>query len=169
MQGLKGFKGLHFWNDDAQIASLTVEKRFADANEEPGIYVEIALLDESDYSLGNKCNANSRLWVIDKQTGDIHRIGDNRHDALTVLHKIDENGKISNTEFEIHYHNMQNGDGGSCNDVEGYGYQILSTDCGFFDTPAAPIQEEYRDQIRGYLKAQGFDPDSGYWESESLN
>ena len=40
------------------------------------------------------------LWIRDKYSGRIHKIGDNPHDCLTV----DEEGTI-------HYHNLQCGDG----------------------------------------------------------
>ena len=39
-----------WWTDDSQVSSLTIEKRYADANEETGIFVEIALLDEGEWS-----------------------------------------------------------------------------------------------------------------------
>ena len=40
------------------------------------------------------------LYIKDKATGEIRRIGDDVHDQMT----IDENG-------ELHYHNLQNGEG----------------------------------------------------------
>ena len=158
---------LNYWGDDAQISSLTIEKRYADGNEEPGIWVEISSLEKYDNSVitpHHYCNGNSRLFVLDKRSGRIHRIGDEQHDSLIVMHKCDEQGHILDG-YEIHYENMQNGDGGTCDDVEGYGYQILSTEGGFFDTPVCPIQIEHREEIRKYLIEQGYDPDDGYWES----
>lgn len=159
---------LGFWGDDAQISSLAIEKRYADANEVTGIFVEICSLSEKDKTAfdgyDNSCNLTSRLFVLDKHSGRIHRIGDEQHDSLIVMHKFDESGHITD-EYEIHYSNMQNGDGGTCNDDEGHGYQILSTESGFFDTPVCPIQIEYRKEILQYLKDQGEDPYGGYWES----
>lgn len=67
------------------------------------------------------CNGLSRLYVLDKTNGRIHRIGDDRHDALDVR------------EDGIHYHNLQNGDGGSCEDVDGYGYVIIRSESGFLN------------------------------------
>lgn len=40
------------------------------------------------------------LYIRDKYSGTIHRIGDDVHDCLSV----DEHGTV-------HYHNLQNGDG----------------------------------------------------------
>jgi len=71
-------------------------------------------------------NPRSRLidlYVRDKQSGKVHRIGDDRHDHLTV----DSSG-------QVHYYNLQNGDGcysGDGNHVNGvvvsgaYGYEFV--------------------------------------------
>jgi len=40
------------------------------------------------------------LWIRDKYSGRIHKIGDNSHDCLTV-----------DDEGTVHYYNLQNGDG----------------------------------------------------------
>lgn len=55
------------------------------------------------------------LYVRDRFSGEIHRIGDNQHDMLT----IGEDG-------ELHYQNLQNGDG--CKTGEnhlGAGYEFV--------------------------------------------
>lgn len=55
------------------------------------------------------------LYIRDKYSGNIHRIGDNPHDMLTV----DRNGII-------HYSNLQNGDG-CVSEITGkeYGYEFV--------------------------------------------
>ena len=40
------------------------------------------------------------LYIMDKQTGDIWRIGDNKHDMLTIT-----------DDGQLRYHNLHNGDG----------------------------------------------------------
>lgn len=60
------------------------------------------------------------LYVIDKESGRIHKIGDDRHDSFWVSH-----------DGVLHYHNLQNGDGCS---GDGYkngalsGYAFLPQD-----------------------------------------
>lgn len=99
---------------------------------------------ENELAKNNTCNGCSRLYVLDKQSGRIHRIGDDRHDSLTVM------------DGEIHYHNMQNGDGGTVIDREGYGYLILPTDSGGFESPILSYERSpYADQIRKYLEEEG--------------
>lgn len=61
------------------------------------------------------CNECSRLYVLDKSDGRIHRIGDDRHDSLWV------------SDDGVHYHNLQNGDGGTVKDDPECGYVILET------------------------------------------
>lgn len=43
---------------------------------------------------------NTDIYVRDKYTGDIHRVGDDPHDSLYV-----------DDEGTLHYYNLQNGDG----------------------------------------------------------
>ena len=55
------------------------------------------------------------IYVRDKWSGRIHRVGDDQHDQLTIW----EDGNL-------HYYNLQNGDG--CNTRchgEGYGYEFV--------------------------------------------
>ena len=59
------------------------------------------------------------LFVRDKITGEVHRVGEDVHDGLWV----DDNGTV-------HYHNMQNGDGCAANshtDIDA-GYEFLPSD-----------------------------------------
>ena len=93
------------------------------------------------------CNLLSRLFVLDKSDGRIHRIGDERHDSLCVM------------GGEIHYHNMQNGDGGTTEDKEGYGYVILKTMDGSLGSPDLAVygyapDERFIDQIAKYIEEQ---------------
>ena len=105
--------------------------------------LETKLKAEGDYW----CNGLSRLYVYDKQSKCIHRIGDDRHDALDV-----RNG-------ELRYHNLQNGDGGGTEDVEGYGYVILNSDNGslldevasYYTGEEAICDLRFEEQIKEYL------------------
>lgn len=93
------------------------------------------------------CNLLSRLFVLDKSDGRIHRIGDERHDSLCVM------------DGEIHYHNMQNGDGGTTEDKEESGYVILRTMDGCLGNPDLAVygyapDERFKDQIAKYIEEQ---------------
>ena len=55
--------------------------------------------------------SNIDLYIRDKHSGKIHRIGDDKHDMLCIT----DSGKLF-------YHNLQNGDG--C---------WLGTDCGSYE------------------------------------
>lgn len=95
----------------------------------------------------NYCNQLSRLFVLDKSDGRIHRIGDERHDSLCVM------------GGEIHYHNMQNGDGGTTEDKEESGYVILRTMDGCLGNPDLAVygyapDERFKDQIAKYIEEQ---------------
>ena len=95
----------------------------------------------------NYCNQLSRLFVLDKSDGRIHRIGDERHDSLCVM------------DGEIHYHNMQNGDGGTTEDKEENGYVILRTMDGCLGNPDLAVygyapDERFKDQIEKYIEEQ---------------
>lgn len=70
-----------------------------------------------------KAGCLTDIYVQDKQSGKIHRLGTDPHDAIWV----DENGTL-------HYMNMQNGDG--CDgdgDDEGCGYRFCASDCGVLE------------------------------------
>lgn len=53
------------------------------------------------------------LFIKDKCSGEIHKIGKDVHDSLYV----DDDGFV-------HYYNMQNGDGCRCGDKDG-GYEFV--------------------------------------------
>ena len=60
------------------------------------------------------------LYVIDKQSGKIHKIGDNRHDSFWV-----------SSDGVLHYQNIQNMDGcagDGYKNADGYGYAFLPQD-----------------------------------------
>ena len=74
------------------------------------------------------------IYVRDKYSGRIHRVGDDRHDSLSV----DEEGTLC-------YDNMQNGDGtpaykSADREISkdgrsfSYGYEFLPSECGELDT-----------------------------------
>lgn len=56
------------------------------------------------------------IYVRDKWSGEIHRVGDDQHDQLTI-------GKDGN----LHYYNLQNGDGCSTGDTprDQSGYEFV--------------------------------------------
>lgn len=64
------------------------------------------------------------LWIRDKTTGAVHRIGEDVHDGLWVDHM-----------GTVHYHNLQNGDGCAANSHtdELAGYEFLPSDFGELD------------------------------------
>lgn len=79
------------------------------------------------------------LYVYDKETKRIHRIGDDNHDALYVI-----NG-------EIRYHNLQNGDGGGVKDKDGYSYVILESEDGFLENEFGIIDKRFEKEIQAYF------------------
>ena len=64
------------------------------------------------------------FWVRDKCTGRIHKVGDEQHDSIWV-----------SDEGELHYMNLQNGDGcsGKSHLDDGCGYEFVPSDCGTMD------------------------------------
>lgn len=75
------------------------------------------------------------LYVRDKMTGTVHKVGTDKHDALTVW----SNGVVV-------YENLQNGDGtGSDPEHDGYGYEFINTEYGCI--PEYANEEEYADFI----------------------
>lgn len=56
------------------------------------------------------------IYVRDKWDGEIHRVGDDQHDQLTI-----------GTDGQLHYFNLHNGDGCSTGDTrrDGYGYEFV--------------------------------------------
>lgn len=60
------------------------------------------------------------IYVRDKQTGEIHKVGEDKHDSIWV-----------DLDGTLHYHNLQNGDGCSTdshNDNR-QGYEFIPNEC----------------------------------------
>ena len=53
------------------------------------------------------------LYIRDKTTGEVHRIGDDPHDQITIY-----KGRLT-------YYNLQNGDGCTLGENEGGGYEFV--------------------------------------------
>lgn len=81
------------------------------------------------------------LYVLDKESHCIHKLGDQAHDGLYVM-----NG-------EIRYYNLQNGDGGGVRDEDGCGYVILESDAGFLEDEFGIIDKRFEKEIRAYLSS----------------
>lgn len=65
--------------------------------------------------------SNTDIYVRDKQSGRIHRIGDDRHDNLCI-----------NNQGELEYMNLQNGDGCRIgHDMGGYEFVPNQDCCGY--------------------------------------
>lgn len=64
------------------------------------------------------------FYVRDKATGTIHKVGTDQHDSIWV-----------DSAGELHYHNMQNGDGcsGKSRLNDGCGYEFVPSECGEMD------------------------------------
>lgn len=64
------------------------------------------------------------IYVRDKWSGEIHRVGDDQHDQLTIWN-----------DGQLHYYNLHNGDGCSTGDTrrDGCGYEFVPNvdDYGF--------------------------------------
>ncbi len=82
------------------------------------------------------------LYVIDKINGEIHRVGDNIHDSLHIM------------DNQVHYLNIQNGDGGSGYNENGAGYVILKSDCGSLEDEFGIIDDRFEEEIRRYLNEE---------------
>ena len=89
----------------------------------------IELLKDSHIKNSSLCD----FYVMDKETGRIHRVGDEQHDAIWV-----------SEEGELHYMNLQNGDGcsGKSHLNEGDGYEFIPSDCGRMGIPFFLDQSE---------------------------
>ena len=68
------------------------------------------------------------LWIRNKYTGHVHKIGDDPHDCLTV----DEEGTV-------HYHNLQCGDG--CVGYKSVNKQTIADE--YPDTEWGEREDEY--------------------------
>ena len=73
------------------------------------------------------------IYVRDKFSGKIHRVGDDPHDQLTI-----------GADGQLHYFNMHNGDGCQTGwDGEGNGYEFVpNTDEYGFNFDPREAQEE---------------------------
>lgn len=80
------------------------------------------------------------LYVLDKTDRTIHRVGEGSHDSLTAY-----------AQDEVHYCNMQNGDGGGVVDECGYGYVILKSDDGYLCDEYGIIDKRFVPEIKKYL------------------
>ena len=81
------------------------------------------------------------LYVYDKSSRTIHKIGDDKHDSLRVDYK---DGK-----YEIRYYNMQNGCGGRC--FEDGDYVILQSEDGLLTDEFGIIDKRYEKEIAEYI------------------
>ena len=100
---------------------------------------------------------HTALYVIDLESKNrrIHRIGTDIHDALSVY---DLDGKT-----ELHYRNMQNGDGGTAEERKGYGYVILQSEDGYLTNEYGKIiDRRFVKEIKQFLKEEyGQEVDDG--------
>ena len=81
------------------------------------------------------------LYVIDKETNRIHRIGEDTHDSLVVY-----------PDGGVGYYNMQNGDGGGPDNDPRSGYCILQTIHGAFSEDVGIWDDRFREQIKKYME-----------------
>lgn len=86
------------------------------------------------------------LYVLDKTDRTIHRVGEGSHDSLSAY-----------AQDEVHYENMQNGDGGGVIDECGYGYVILKSDDGYLCDEYGIIDKRFVPEIKKYLSDNGTD------------
>lgn len=85
------------------------------------------------------------LYVLDKQTFSIHRVGEDAHDCLEVW----ESGVV--------YMNLQNGDGGNVKD-SATGYVLLRSECGsLINREGQPIDERFACTVRKYLSEKEYE------------
>mgnify|MGYP007101964535 CR=1 FL=1 len=82
---------------------------------------------------------NTDLFVIDTTTGKIHRVGDDKHDALYVIND------------EVHYFNLHNGDGGG---ITIGNYRILKSDAGSLVEEYGILDKRYEKEIHKYLRGE---------------
>ncbi|MBR3165059.1 MAG: hypothetical protein IKF16_02660 [Lachnospiraceae bacterium] len=83
------------------------------------------------------------LYVIDKTTNRIHRIGEDTHDSLVVY-----------PDGGVRYYNMQNGDGGGSENIPRSGYCILATMHGQFSEEYGIIDDRFEEHIKKYMEEQ---------------
>ena len=80
------------------------------------------------------------FFIRDKNSGHIHRYGDDQHDSIWV-----------DGEGTLHYSNLQNGDGCSSQSIldEDAGYEFCPCDYGEID---ADYWEQHKDDYEQWLK-----------------
>lgn len=80
------------------------------------------------------------FYVRDKETGRIHRVGDDEHDSVWVDH-----------DGTLHYYNLKDGDG--CDAVsildDESGYEFCPSETGSIDSE---YLEAHKDDFANYLK-----------------
>lgn len=100
---------------------------------------------------------HTALYVIDVDSEQrrVHRIGTDIHDSLWVC-DLDGNR-------EIHYRNMQCGDGGTAEERKGYGYVILQSEDGYLTNEYGKIiDRRFVNEIKQFLKEEyGQEVDDG--------
>lgn len=83
----------------------------------------------------------TNLYVLDKFLSEIHRIGADTHDSLSI-----RDGKIF-------YYNLQNGDGGGVEDEASCGYVILYSEDGCLtDERGEVIDKRFEKEIREWIE-----------------
>jgi len=100
------------------------------------------------------------LYVLDKTDRTIHRVGEGSHDSLTAY-----------AQDEVHYCNMQNGDGGGVDSDSDYGYVILKSDNGYLCDEYGIIDKRFVPEIKKYLQECGdntskFDEEGRYIDND---
>lgn len=112
--------------------------------------IRFALECMEEYRKTGECsmihNGLCDLFVLDKADRTIHRVGEGSHDSLTAY-----------AQDEVHYENMQNGDGGGVKDEDGYGYVILKSDNGYLCDEYGIIDKRFIPEIKKYLQENGED------------
>ncbi len=74
-----------------------------------------------------------KLYVRDKETGSVHRVGDDPHDCLYVMNGV------------VCYHNLQNGDG------TGGGYEFVESGIyGEVSEEDEKLAEKYRANLEHF-------------------
>jgi hypothetical protein len=81
------------------------------------------------------------LYVIDKTTNRIHRIGEDKHDSLVVY-----------PDGCMRYYNLQDGEGGGAENAPRAGYCILTTIHGQLSEEYGIIDDRFEEHIKKYME-----------------
>lgn len=92
--------------------------------------------DDGEISSAEQRSSLTDLYVLDTESGRIHLVGSEQHDSLSVF------------DGEVHYFNLQNGDGGTAKDG---GYVILQTEDGSLVGEYGIVDKRYEKEIEQYL------------------